>query len=365
MKSAPAKFLGSSLVALSVVAAAVGFVQIRQTQSTFRAMATVHVLPGIETGSPVGTEVKAVLQTEADMIRSEFILKSVIEKLDLNNVWGKRYADGQKLKTTESCEIANKGLNIAAVPDSALIQIEFTREDADEAVAFVNAVAQAYCDYRVDRRRRIAETTASNLVELCREPLEKLNAARTKFESAQNALAADIRANPPPVPTGENKTLNAAQSRRNQASISVMSGTTQLATATKSATPDAELIARLKADLAGFQAALAAAESAVNTESQRVEALKVYWRAKDEVENAERIFAPFKKVADEAAAANSSNDKSLPSIQTRAERAVAVESNNPSRGVEYFTVAGVLLFVGAGKLWNSRKPAGIANQKVA
>ena len=365
MKSAPAKFLGSFLVALAVGAAAIGFVQVRQTQVTHRATATVHVLPGIEAGSPVGTEVEAVLQTEAGIIRSEFILKSVIEKFDLNNVWGKRYADGQKLKTTESCEIATKGLNVVAVPDSALIQIEFTREDADESVTLANAVAQAYCDYRVDRRRRIAETTASNLVAFCKEPLEKLNAARTNLEAAQNALAADIRATPPPVPTGENKALNAAQSRRNQASIGVMSRSTQLATATKSATPDAELIARLKSDLAGFQAELVAAESAVKAESQQVEALKTYWRAKENVENAERIFAPFKKVADEALVANSSADKSLATIASRAEHAATVESNDLSRGAVYFGIAGVLLFVGVIQLSAGRKSTSVANQKGA
>lgn len=365
MKPAPAKFLGSFLVALAVVAAAVGFTQIRQTQITYRATATIHVLPGIEAGMPVGTEVESVLKTEADMIRSEFILKSVIEKLDLNTVWGKRYNDGQILKTMESCEIAKKGLHIAALPNSALIQIEFTREDADEAVKFANAVAQAYCDYRVDRRRRIAESTASNLVEICKEPLEKLIAARTKLEATQNALAVDIRANPPQVPTGENRTLHAAQSRRNQASIEVMSRSTQLANAAKSASPDTNLIARLTADLSRFQSELAAAENAVNAESQRVEALKEYWRARENFESAERIFAPFKKAADEANAANSSSDKSPATIESRAERAATIESHDMSRGAICFGIAGVLLFVGAGQLWVSRTPTTADNQKVA
>jgi hypothetical protein len=305
------------------------------------------------------------LQTEADMIRSEFILKSVIEKLDLNNVWGKRYNDGQKLKTAESCEIARKSLHVTAVPDSALVQIEFTRDNADESVTLANAVAQAYCDYRVDRRRRIAETTASNLVEFCKEPLEKLNAARTRLEAAQNALAPDIRANPPQVPTGENKTLAATQSLRNQASIEVMSRSTRLANVSKSASPDTNLIIRLTADLSKSQAELAAAEDAVRSEAQKADALKEYWRAKDNVENAERIFAPFKKVADEAAAANSSTDKSPATIESPAERAATVKSHDLSRGAEYLTAAGVLLFVGAGKLWNSRVPATTDKQKVA
>lgn len=363
MKPAPAKFLGSFLVALAIVAVSVGFMQIRRTQITHRATATVHVLPGIETGMPVGTEVEAVLQTEADIIRSEFILKSVIEELDLNTTWGKRYNDGQKLKTMESCEIAKQGLKVASLPNSALIQIEFTREDANESVKFVNAVAQAYCDYRVDRRRRIAESTASNLVAICKEPLEKLNAARAKLVATQNALAADIRANPPQVPTGESKTLHAAQSRRNQANIETMSRSTQLANAAKSAPPDTNLIARLAADLTRFQGELVAAENDVNAEAQRVEALKEYWRAKENFESAERIFAPFKKAADEAKLANSSSDKSPATIESRAERAATIESHDMSRGAISFGIAVVLLLVGVSVLSASRTSAVSGDQK--
>ena len=365
MKLASAKFLSSFLIALAVVLAVVGVLRISQKQIMHRATATVHVLSGIEAGSPVGTEVEAVLQTEADMIRSEFILKSVIEKLDLNTVWGKRYKEGQKLKTTESCEIAKKGLNVTAVPNSALIQIEFTREGADEAVKLANAVAQVYCDYRVDRRRRIAETTANNLIEICREPLERVKAAGMKLEAAQAALAVDIRANPPQVRTGENKTLHAAQSRRNQANIEVMSRLRQLETAKKAAKPDTNLLVRLTADLTRFQGELAAAENDVSAESRRVEALKGYWFARENVESAERVFAPFKKAVDEAKAANSASGKPPATIVTCAERTAAVESHDASRGSVYFGIATMLLLVGIGQLLASRSRIRNDNKKLA
>ena len=42
------------------------------------------------------------IQTEFEVIQSEKILGSVIELLDLNTVWGRKYQNGQKLKTTET-----------------------------------------------------------------------------------------------------------------------------------------------------------------------------------------------------------------------------------------------------------------------
>ncbi len=365
MKPAPARFLGSFLVALAAVAGIVGLTQIRQTQRAHRATAIVHVLPGIETGMPVGTEVQSVLQTEADIIRSEFILKTVIEKLDLNTAWGKRYNADQKLETPESCEIAKKSLKVSSLPNSALIQIEITLENADETVKIANAVAEAYCDYRVDRRRRIAETTASNLVELCKEPLENLTAARVKLEAAQNALGADIRANPPQPPTGDNRTLRAAQARYYQATAQIMSRSNQLASATRSASPDTNQIARITDDLARFQAELVSAANDVTAESQKVEALKEYWRARENFESAERAFAPFKKASDEAKAAELSSNKSPAVIENRAESAALVEAHDISRGAISFGIAVVLLLAGAGLLLSSRVSSNADDQKVA
>ena len=354
MKPAPATFLGSFLVALAVVAAAVGVVQISRVQLLYRATAIVHVLPGIETGMPVGTEVASVLQTEADMIRSEFILKSVIETLNLNTAWGKRYNAGQRLKTMESCEIAKKSLKVTSLPNSALLQIEITRDDADETVKVANAVAEAYCDYRVDRRQRIAENAVKSVLEPSRSAAKKLNVARQKLEAAQAALAPDIRAHPPEFPKGENPALRPVQARYNQATLQFLSRSNQVASATHSALPDTNLIASITAEFTRVRAELVAAENAVNTESQRWDALREYWVARANFENAEKFFAPFKKVADDAEAARSPSDNPPAVLKERAERAATIESHDVSRGGVMLGIAGVLLVAGLGVLLSNR-----------
>ena len=50
------------------------------------------------------------IQTEFEVIQSEVILGKVIEDLDLNNEWGKKYANGEPLKTSETIALL-KGEN--------------------------------------------------------------------------------------------------------------------------------------------------------------------------------------------------------------------------------------------------------------
>ena len=42
------------------------------------------------------------IQTEFEVIQSEIVLNKVIEDLDLNTLWGRKYANGERLKTSES-----------------------------------------------------------------------------------------------------------------------------------------------------------------------------------------------------------------------------------------------------------------------
>src|SRR5215467_10446828 len=48
------------------------------------------------------------IQTEFEVIQSEVVLGKVIETLNLNEDWGKRYNGGQKFTTTETMAIVKK-----------------------------------------------------------------------------------------------------------------------------------------------------------------------------------------------------------------------------------------------------------------
>jgi hypothetical protein len=303
-----------------------------------------------------------ILQTEAGLIPSEFILRPVIEKLDLNTVWAKRYNDGQKFKTMETCDLLKTRLKAAPVPGSALIQIDVTQEDAGESVTLANAIARSYCDYRADRRRRIVETALNHVAEHSRIPLENLTATRTQLESALAGLPAEWRAQPPERKTGRDIQLEGARARYNQATVQLMARSNQLTVAAAGATTDTNLIARLNADVARLQAERAAAESEIRSDSRKQEALNAYWTARDNFESAERTFAPFKKAAEEARAMAPDSNKPPAIIEDPAERAVTVESRDLSRGASGFGIGGVLLAGGVGVLL-SRRPARVEEIK--
>ena len=55
------------------------------------------------------------IQTEFEVIQSELILGKVIESLNLNVEWGKKFRGGVPLKTTETMEILKKRMELRPV----------------------------------------------------------------------------------------------------------------------------------------------------------------------------------------------------------------------------------------------------------
>ncbi len=58
-------------------------------------------------------------QTEFEVIRSGVVLGNVIEALDLNAKWGKRYAGGEKLKTPETITLLKGRMDLRAVRNTS------------------------------------------------------------------------------------------------------------------------------------------------------------------------------------------------------------------------------------------------------
>ena len=78
------------------------------------------------------------------MIQSEVILGKVIEDLDLNKEWGKKYAGGERLKTPETILMLKSRLDLRPVRNTSLIEIRVFSEKPDEAAKIANALAEAY-----------------------------------------------------------------------------------------------------------------------------------------------------------------------------------------------------------------------------
>jgi uncharacterized protein involved in exopolysaccharide biosynthesis len=98
------------------------------------------------------------IQTEFEIMQSQVVLEPVIAKLNLNVVWGKKYFNGETLKTTESIEILKGRLSLAPVRGTKLIAITVYSDDRLEAATEANAVAESYLDYAAGKNNK-AEIT--------------------------------------------------------------------------------------------------------------------------------------------------------------------------------------------------------------
>src|SRR5581483_8073410 len=78
---------------------------------------------------------------ESAAIRSDAVLKQVVDKLNLNVEWGKRYNNGIPLKTEDSIQWLKACLTVRPEHDASLIDVTICREDRMEAARIANAIA--------------------------------------------------------------------------------------------------------------------------------------------------------------------------------------------------------------------------------
>jgi len=87
------------------------------------------------------------IQTECEVIQSEAILGKAIDDLDLNKEFGKKYANGDRLKTSETMMLLRGRLDLRPVPNTSIIEIRSYSEKPEEAATVANAIAEAYRDH--------------------------------------------------------------------------------------------------------------------------------------------------------------------------------------------------------------------------
>lgn len=99
------------------------------------------------TNSARATDIPYFIQTQFEIIRSELVLGKVSEALDLNTVWGKRYANGEKLKTADTVAILKARMRLQLVNNTSIMEIRVLSEDRDEAATIANKIAQVFAEY--------------------------------------------------------------------------------------------------------------------------------------------------------------------------------------------------------------------------
>ena len=140
------------------------------------------------------------IQTTFEIIQSQLVLNPVIEKLNLNGVWGKKYFNGEKLKSAETMEILKGRMSLAPVKNTTLIAITVYSDDRNEAAQIANAVAESYRDYRVRTRAELTAKGIDALQQQYKIQEEQIHTAQTDVESLRQQLkiAADAVASQSP-----------------------------------------------------------------------------------------------------------------------------------------------------------------------
>src|ERR1700733_8352683 len=98
------------------------------------------------------------IQTTFEIMQSEVVLSNVIATLDLNDKWGKKFNNGETLKTSETRLILQNSMVLTPVRNTKLITITVFSDDPKEAAQIANTEAEAYTDYRVQTWKDLTAT---------------------------------------------------------------------------------------------------------------------------------------------------------------------------------------------------------------
>jgi len=92
------------------------------------------------------------IQTEFEVLQSQVILGKVIQELNLNEIWGRKYP--HVLKTDETMELLKRQMDLRPVRNTSIIEIRIYDEDGNMAAQIANTIARVYADYRARKREK-------------------------------------------------------------------------------------------------------------------------------------------------------------------------------------------------------------------
>jgi capsular polysaccharide biosynthesis protein len=84
------------------------------------------------------------IQTEFEIIQDQVVLGKVIQILNLNEKWGKKYNGGKSFTTAETLKLLIARMSLNTVRNTKLVEITVYSEDRDEAARIANQIAMTY-----------------------------------------------------------------------------------------------------------------------------------------------------------------------------------------------------------------------------
>src|SRR5215470_8983938 len=126
------------------------------------------------------------IQTEFEVIQSQVVLGKVIEDLNLNKEWGKKY--GQVLKSDETMELLKRQMDLRPVRNTSIIEIRVYDESPDQAAKIANNVAETYQSYRIDQRMKLTRDGIKALMDRLSEQEALVKEAQSNVDKLRYDL---------------------------------------------------------------------------------------------------------------------------------------------------------------------------------
>jgi polysaccharide biosynthesis transport protein len=128
------------------------------------------------------------IQTAFEIIQDQVVLGRVIEKLNLNVEWGKKYNSGVPFETPITMELLKRRMYLNPVRNTKLIEITVRDEDKEEAAGIANAITEAYRDYRINLRKEQSQRGIKALEDQYKLDEQQLDVIEQKVDSLRKAL---------------------------------------------------------------------------------------------------------------------------------------------------------------------------------
>ena len=176
----------------AIVATAVTFLLPESYASTARIRIepdTISDIRGVGGEVPYAAYDPYFIQTEFEIIQDRVVLGKVIETLNLNVEWGKKYFGGETLKTPETMEFLKKRMSLMPVRNTKLIGITVYSEDKNEAARLANVIAETYRDYRLHLRRQLTLNGIKVLEDQFQSEGEQIQAVQTNVDNLRKELS--------------------------------------------------------------------------------------------------------------------------------------------------------------------------------
>ena len=195
----------------AIIATAVTFILPESYASTCRIKVENDFTDNLGSGSVTPSQMPYdpyFIQTTFEIMQSQLVLSNVISAMNLNAEWGRKYFNGETLKTSETMSILKGRMSLAPVRNTKLIAITVYSDDKNEAALMANAIAAAYKTYRIESRQQVVSKGLETLKDQYAMEESQIQTNQAKVDQLRKALGInETMGSAGPVPTLDDAAL--------------------------------------------------------------------------------------------------------------------------------------------------------------